>query len=356
MTATPFLYWVTGVLSFGDYETDLDIWHAFSLLSLALSVFVMCRLFGYSTATSLAFMIPLLVWFTPNHIDLREGNVNSVQLGVVALLLWLQSRSASMRYLFASGMVIGLLVMFKPNLARVALLLAGGYAVRQQYSKMWIAASGIVTGASTAVLVSSWWIGSATIWLDWVKVLGGTMRFFSRQGDSYTVLTKVADGVSPPNQIILAISLCLLCLALLWWGRRRNPVLAGSNAEKNRETLENGLLVTMGCIVMLLASALVWLHYYLLMIPMLIFALRPWSESDQPKFLLVIMLRVLPVIALIIMLDTALIQLLGVEDMTYRTITSTASVLTLFLIGLWQFGRGINGRDDPGKDEVPGAH
>lgn len=103
MTASPFLYWFTGLIAVGDYETDIDVWHAISILSLTLSILVMCRLLGYSTATSLAFLIPVLVWFSPLHIDLQDSNVNSVQLGMIAITLWLLWRGARQTIFVCNG-------------------------------------------------------------------------------------------------------------------------------------------------------------------------------------------------------------------------------------------------------------
>ena len=155
MTATPLMYWFTGLTSTGDYETDLDNWHTLSLLLLAVSILAGCHLLGYSTATSLAVLLPIIVWFTPLHADLRLANVNSFQLGIIGLILWLQSRSSNNQRLFITGLVVGWLVMFKPNLAPVAILLAGGWAIRRQYSKLLIGMSEITTGVITSVLVSS---------------------------------------------------------------------------------------------------------------------------------------------------------------------------------------------------------
>ena len=75
--------------------------------------------------------------------------------------------------LFTTSIVIGLTVMFKPNLAPVALLFGGGWAVRQQYLRLAVSLGGMTAGAFTAVVVSSIWMGSVTVWFDWFSYIRG---------------------------------------------------------------------------------------------------------------------------------------------------------------------------------------
>lgn len=351
MTATPFMYWVTGLLSSGDYEKDLTRWQTLSVFLLAISVLLICRILNYPLATSLIILLPVVLMMAPFHSDLRVANVNSIQLGWIALVLWLQSRSSDLRFLFATGLAIGLLGMFKPNLAPVALLIAGGWLVRRQYSRLKITLSGIATGVFGAWLVSSWWMGSATVWLDWLKVLERTVKASgpSRAAGNYSTMVQVSGGgLGSYNQLVLAILFCLLCLVALWWGRRR---ISAPTANENlqRENLENTGLIAMGCIVALLASSLVWVHYYLLTIPMIIFALRPWQSPGPMNFLPTLMLRVVPVIALFCLMDTEIRALLGglVSGGTYWAIATATSTISLFAVGIWQFVYGIKDQESP---------
>jgi hypothetical protein len=356
MTATPFLYWVTGLVATGDYETDLDTWHAISLLVLTTSILVMCHLLGYSTATSLTFFLPVLVYFSPQLSDLRVANVNSLQLGMITLIFWLQSRNPGMRKLFITGVVTGLMVMFKPNLAPVALLLAGGWAVRRQYAKLGIALSGLATGAVSAVLVSSWWLGSATAWIDWLNVINQTVTGFGKSEKSHALIKSIFGATGPSGQLGLAVFFCFLCLAFLWWGRRAKPDPTANELDTSKEALENTLLVAMGCIVMLLASALVWPHYYLLTIPMFIVVFRPWQEPGRMKILPLLMLRVLPAVALVSMLESPIIYMLGAEGKTYWSVASTGSAILLYVIGLWQFGFRLRNQRGQKVAAAPAAH
>ena len=348
MTATPFMYWVTGLLSTGDYENDLTTWQTLSLFLVAFSILLICRTLNYPLATSLVILLPIIMTMAPLHSDLRVANVNSIQLGMIALILWLQKRSAGNRFLFATGLVIGLLGMFKPNLAPIALLFAGGWAVRRKYSKLLVTLSGIATGAISALLVSSWWMGKATIWWDWWQIIGRTMSGGTpgRSAGNYSPVVQASGGIDMNNQFVLALLYCLLCLAAYWWGRRKASVTSQA-ATAEREMLENTALIAIGCIVALLASSLVWLHYYLLVIPMVLFALRPWSSSCPMNPLTLLMSRFLPVLALFCLLETEIRTVLDgvVSGGTYWAWATATSSISLFVVGLWQLVYGIRGRE-----------
>ena len=342
-SATPFLYWVTAAIAVGDYETDLTVWHALSLFMLAAFIIVVCRLLGYSVTASLAIFLPVVVWFVPLHSDLRVGNVNSLQLGMVGLAMWLQSRGSNTKYLFAAGMVIGLTVMFKPNLAPIGLILAGGWLLRHQYSRLVTGVSGMLTGVLAAILVSSWWLGHSTAWLDWLKVISGTVGGAPKKGGNYSVMQQLTGGLSPTGQLMLAILLVSLALTLFWWGRRRQSRLSTNPdiQSTDRQSLEDTMLIAMGCIIALMASALVWIHYYLLTIPLMLVLLRPWDAQEQGSFTKVLMQRIFPVVAMVLLMDSALIRLFDMEGREFRAIAGPIYLMMMFVAGMWQLAYGV---------------
>ncbi len=342
MTATPFLYWVTGVFSTGNYDNDVSTWHLLSLLSLLIFFLVIYRLLEFQPTTCLAILLPVVVWYAPLHSDLNVGNVNGFQLGLIGLLMWLQSRDSDRRFLFIAGLVTGLTVMFKPNLAPIGLLLAGGWLVRQQYSKLFTGLFGMTAGVIGAALVSSWWMGSMTSWLDWLQVISKTVEHGPGKGSgNYAVMTQLGGGLSPLYQLLLATALCVVVLIFLWWGHRGRTDTNSDNSFGSSESLENTLLIAMGCVIAMLASALVWIHYYLLTIPMLMVALRPWQDIRHKKLPAIIMQRLLPVVGLICLMDLSLYNLLGIDRLDYWAKATTTCVLILFTVGLWEFRFGI---------------
>lgn len=342
---------MTATVSVGDYETDLTVWHALSLFMLTTFILVTCRILGYSVTSTLAIFIPVVVWFVPLHSELRVGNVNSFQLGMVGLAMWLQSRSQGggnhSKYLFAAGVVIGLTVMFKPNLAPIGLILAGGWLLRRQYSRLVTGISGMLTGVLAAILVSSWWLGHASAWLDWLKVISGAVGAAPSKGGNYSVIRQLTGGLSSTGQLLLALFLVAVALALFWWGRRRqsslstNPEIQSTDQSSNRQSIEDTLLVAMGCMIAMMASALVWVHYYLLTIPLLLVLLRPWDEQEQGSYTRVLMQRILPVVAMVALMDSAVPRLLEIEAGKFHAIASMTYLVMMFVAGMWQLAYGV---------------
>lgn len=342
MTATPFLYWVTGLLASGDYAKDLLRWQFISLFLVVAFILTGCHLLNYSAPTGLAIVLPVLVWFTPLYSSLNVANVNGFQLGLLGLILLLLTRQTHAPYLFAASLVTGLLVMFKPNLAPAALLFGGGWAVRRQYLQLGIAFGGMAAGAVAAVLVSSFWLGNWSAWLDWLAYIRQFVDVGPGEtGGNYAIITQVSSGIGAPGQLAAALGLCALSLVFLWWGRRRVADDVSSETGERRVYIENTLLIAMGCIIMLLTSALVWLHYYLFTMPMILAALRPWQQPAPMKIMSFLVLRVLPVMALVMLMDTVLRDLVGGDNRAYHVIATTCAVLALFVAGSWQLFHGV---------------
>jgi hypothetical protein len=269
--------------------------------------------------------------------------VNSIQLGMVGLVMWLLSRSNHSKYLFAASVVVGLTVMFKPNLAPIGLILAGGWLLRHQYSRLITGISGMLTGVLAAVLVSSWWLGKSSAWLDWLKMLSGAVGAAPSKGGNYSVMRQLTGGLSPTGQLLLALFLVSAALALFWWGRRRHPELSTSAEiqSTDRQLLEDTLLVAMGCVIALMASALVWIHYYLLTIPLLLILLRPWAIKEQGSFTRVLMQRIIPVAALVLLMDSVIPGLLEMERREFQAVVSGIYLLMIFGAGMWQLAYGL---------------
>ena len=106
------------------------------------------RLAGLSWSAA-ALLVTLGVgWFAPALSDVRVGNVNRVQLGWLALYLGLAScrRLGGGRNVVA-GLVLGLGVAFKPNLAFPALTLGLGWMVLGRWRKLFLQVAGAAGGA-----------------------------------------------------------------------------------------------------------------------------------------------------------------------------------------------------------------
>jgi len=84
--STPFLYAVLKTLSGGDYEIDFRNYRLLMLACLVLGVAILARLLGHSLAMTLGAIAVFSAWFAPFTSDMRVGNVNSIQLALLANL------------------------------------------------------------------------------------------------------------------------------------------------------------------------------------------------------------------------------------------------------------------------------
>ena len=337
MTATPFLYWVIRLFSSGDYEADLTAWHAIALVLFVFGFVVFCRMSGYSTTALLALLLPCLVWMEPLHADLRVANVNSFQVGMLGLILLLLTRDSDRRMLFAAGFVLASLVMFKPNLAPVSVLLPGAWLIRGQYHKLFTGLAGMVAGTLVAFAVSSYFFGGITAWIDWIgSISSQTYQSIEASQGNFSPGQSFKLGFQ--GQVILSLTLCALVLVFFWWGSKaggKKP--AHSVAQRQVITsVEYARLLALGCLVHMFVSPLVWTHYYLLAIPMLIVAFRPWPEGSDRNPTSFLLHRVLPAIALLCLMATPIRGFFDMEDLDFYAMVNLTAICILALLGLWQ--------------------
>lgn len=288
--STPLLYALFGALSSGDYDLDYALYHALSLLALAAAVLGLCTLFGYGALASLLALAFVLALNEPYRADIRVGNVNALQVAGLALLFFALSRPQSRRRDVATGALLALLVLFKPNLAACALLLgfiwlARGKLETLRWNLLGAAGAALVAVAGTSALMG------ARVWPAWLAALRG----LGAAGEEPLTL---AQGNYAPARLLfettglhlgLAFALALggACLAILWLSRRKAVAVP------------DALAVTLGAGLATLAGGLSWLHYFLLPLPGALYLLRPSApgaglQSRQPLAALALLAFTLP--------------------------------------------------------------
>jgi uncharacterized membrane protein SirB2 len=335
-TGSPFLYAVIGLLSTGDFEVDHSVWQALSLISFVAGVLVYSRLLGYSAIAAMVLLLPLLVWFEPLQSELRVANVNCVQVGLASLILFLLSRGERAGFLFAAGVTMGLSAMFKPNMAPVAMLVAGAWLVRQRWHKLAIGSSGIGIGIAAAYLSGLVFVGRPGAWIDWWDAFRIVATNPAEQSLGNFSSFNLLFGAQNENlQIATALALVSLTLACLWWGRRGSATRDEDPPDRRGEVIEYGQLVALGCLVQTLASALVWQHYLVLAVPMLVVAFRPWTDLTGRNPSSALLHRVLPAAALALLMGSAVLRFFD-STIEYWMFSSMAGITILFLLGLWQ--------------------
>jgi 4-amino-4-deoxy-L-arabinose transferase-like glycosyltransferase len=268
--STPWLYTLFGWTATGDYDRDLGWFQQVSLVAFVLAVLGLARLVGLAWSLAALLAAFLLAFFAPLLSDVSVGNVNRLQFAALALSLVLGARAWRGADLAAGG-VLGLAVLFKPNLAYCALALGLGWVLLGRSGKLVRQAGGAALGALAAFAASSAWFGGARAWVDWGAVLGELLGEYdhSRAKGNFALARLLGDLGLPLAGPVLSVLLGGALLAALVLRRRAGVQPTG---------LEDLALAGLGGAISLLSARLAWMHYYLLALPLGIFLLRPGAR------------------------------------------------------------------------------
>ncbi|HEY5999176.1 MAG TPA: hypothetical protein VI078_07710 [bacterium] len=280
-TATPFCYFLFGLCSTGDYETDYTNFTLVSLAAFTAAVFALCGALGYPAVSACLLAVLFLRWFLPFAADVHMANLGRLQCALlVAVLLVQRGRDRPVRD-FVTGFLMALGILFKPSVAAAMALPVLYWSLRRRGRKVAFAAAGGTAGALIGLIGSSVYLGDARCWLEWLRALPGILD--TRYG--------VADGnfglavlMERFFSVRLSTAIFLVCLLIFVAAARRSaarpgtdcaPATAAETAGPEGEWIRTAAALALGAAVMLLSAPLIWVHYYVTAIPLALVALRP---------------------------------------------------------------------------------
>lgn len=297
---TPFLYAAINAFATGEYDRDYNRFMTFCLAALLVSIAALGWSLRYSWLESLLFAAAVLLWCDPVASDLRVGNVNQLQLaGVAAYLLlrcWLERGPFHKNHRMAdvfSGLVLGLLVAFKPTLWVIPTLLTLAWIIDRRWHTLLTQGVAAVAAAGMAFAVGCRFLHSGSAWFDWIKALPDLDKvsdisvrignFSLAQVLRESIGGPAGEGVNvAPVLLIVVLAMAAIALRLTRWTRAGAP----GAAEDGQFLFERDFLITaLGCALSVVALKLVWLHYYILLIPLLLYVLRPGVAITGSRFL-----------------------------------------------------------------------
>lgn len=271
--STPWLYTVFGAAATGDYEIDFRSFHVASVLALAGGVTLLARCAGLSWIATALLVSVSVAGMAPAASDARVGNVNGLLLGMLAASIWIGGRlDWRVRDLLAGG-VLGMAAMFKPNLAFPVLTLGLGWLFTGRYRKLSGQCAGIAAGAALAFVLSSAWFSTPRAWLQWWAVLGELMGEYDHAlaRGNFSLVRILRDHAGAGAWIGAVVLAVLMVLVVGGLVMRRRACDAGCGDARRDDLLFAGL----GAAVSLLAARLAWLHYFVLVLPLAAWTLRP---------------------------------------------------------------------------------
>jgi hypothetical protein len=334
--STPFLYATFRFFSTGDYETDYRNYRLIQIVLLVAGLAIFCRALGYPLPALLAAVLVFAVWFKPVVSDMRVGNVNSIQLAVLAAWLGWRRRSSSPAADGVGGLILGLAVMFKPNLIFVPGLLVVFWLVHRRTETLaWHAVGGAVA-VGLAAMLSTLSFGRWA-WGEWLAALQQLPNdIITVELGNFGLAPLIRDWLAFELALVLTLLFGALAVVGIVAGRRRASSRPEGGAPESGQLHGEAVVVAMGCLVMLLGSELVWLHYFVLAIPMLLVLFRPLAAA-RPSRSDVIARRILPAVVFpLVAIDP--ITNLGSELTDHQMATAISlGALVLFGLGMREF-------------------
>jgi hypothetical protein len=243
------------------------------LASLIFSVLVLSRLLNHSWDVALGAVAIFSAWFAPFASDMRVANVNSLQLAAIAAYLCVLRFSGRYRDVFG-GAILALAVAFKPNIVFIPAMLAISWIVNGRFRRVVQFAIGAVVGLAIASAMTVASFGSLRCWADWISAVRALpAEIISVEYGNFAPARMLSEWLGINVAIPAAIVFGGLALWAIQQGRQKNTTM--SEPASSHDFATDGLAISLGCLLVVLVSRLAWLHYYVLMIPVILAALSP---------------------------------------------------------------------------------
>lgn len=326
--STPFLYALFGSLSSGNYDRSYSLYQLVCLLCMTAAILVLGQLMGFPLALSILFLAVIVSTFEGYLSDVRVANVNQLQLAALTLLLWRLARAKTKADDFLSGAILGALILFKPNTLFIAVLLGVSRLVNQRRGKLAWEAAGALFAAAAAVSLSSTAFGSSAGWGDWLGAASSIPASIAPLSLGNFSLSRIAgDAWGASFSRVLMAGLTGISAYFIWLGARK----------KRDRTPQDAPVIAAGCLIYLLSAPLVWLHYFVLALPALMFILRPLPKRVNHYGLGT--RKVLGLSAAIMLLSiSSMTSFSGAPALYLAAGTTMAATAVLFVLTLLELG------------------
>jgi hypothetical protein len=299
LTATPLLYVSFSMLP-RDYSVAIGLFRGLQLLLFLLAFCILGIQYRYDRFQMACMALLFVLFFGPFRSDLRVGNVGSVQLFCLAVILALAEYLANGRQLPPRA-TLGVLLLSgsaavtlaKPNIGLIGVLMAAHLWIR--HGGRFFARVAIPTAAACAILyiIPCVYFGSWRVWNEWYE-------FFTRSGSNtpaslsidrgdYSSALLVASWLGVNVQAAALAIAAVLIVSLLGVIVVSPGALRGAGSSRAativaalRRMFSDSTLVIAGGIALTIAiSPLVWFHYYILIIIPAFWLLNGSRRSDQ---------------------------------------------------------------------------
>ena len=338
LLATPFLYTLFTALSTGNYEIDIGRFQVVSMVSALVAVAGLCLMQRYSSAATAVALLLCLGWYQPFVADTSVANVNRLQFALLAAALWFLRKPGWHVGEFVAGMVIGLAVMFKPNLIFVPAMLIVSWLVNRRYGPVLFGALGMLSAIVVAFVWSSAFFGSPRCWYNWLIIVKAPFdSFYAVREGNFAFALILAYTLSWNVIAYLWALLTAVAVGFVWISRRRPDRISQQTTQQqpglDRGFLEDLIMVATGCLIYLLSAPLVWVHYFVLALPIVFVIFRPQQRVDG-SFVGLIIRRTLAGVALVGLASESVFALFESVTFFWVALVQCTCTLILFVLAL----------------------
>ena len=273
LAGTPFLYSVFYLFSSGQYALDYEVFRLLSLFAFMGAIAYLCLFLEFTLGV--AFLAPIFftVCFWPFKLDVRIANVNQLQVGMMALFIFFQTKWNKSAANYLSGALLGFYFLFKPTLVYATGFLFLSWILAGRTKLFFRALAGAIVAVLISLLLPILLFGSACSWLSWWKGFKEIVfinHYFSQSllGILFNIRNESAHSFF--GLFIFGFTLFLL--------KRMNgtPRFQSDLFVRMPFPLQDYFMYSLGIIVYILTGPLVHKHYFVLMVPPLLFMLRPF--------------------------------------------------------------------------------
>jgi hypothetical protein len=284
VTGTPLFYASFGFLP-DDYSLAFGIYQILQVALLIAALGLLGRRLGAPLIDSVTLALVAVVVYWPVISDLRVGNINCIQLFLLVAITLFADRGLDDRSGAASAArqtavlsVLGLLTLFKPNVAVVTLLLAAHLWVRLGALGFLRAAIPAAAVSAAAFAYSCWTFASWTIWREWLELVAARPVYPTFQGNYST--PALLDGVFGIGLRAATLGIGVLLLLSAWatYVRARPTGRPGVAALR-----DPWYAVSVGVVITLATAKLAWSHYFVLSLLPALWLL--WSPAQSGAIL-----------------------------------------------------------------------
>lgn len=326
--ATPLLHALIGIPSTPDYETDYRRFVLFVQAASVVSLLLLARWTGASWPTALV-VTGLLLWaLDPIRSDVRVANNNQLQLASLVAGVAVLARSRGTVGFVLAGAVFGLSVTAKPNTALAPALIALDLLLQRRVRETFSFAGGLVATGACAAAGAALYLGSIGSWPNWAAMAARSVvgpPWPTRSGN-YGLVAVLREALGVDASLPLLVVLLASIVAASW----RSRAVTGPNGGTPPLSLTRlAFLAGAGCAIPLLSSGYVWLHYYVLALP-LVFVSMAWAGT-LPE-------RAVAAAAFVTLFVPGPLRNLLPGSLPAEAVLLNAAVVAFLVLGLRRFG------------------